>query len=380
MSWPRIAALAGRIIIQFRRDRRTLGLLIFVPMFVLTLMALLFRAEPSKIPIGVASDGGMAFGGISLAGQLTQTLTQNAQFQVVELRPEEIVPQLRTGKIKAGLVFPSDFIQRLQSTQPATIKLTLEGSNPQDNAAVIANLNRALSTAMLRLLGPASGQANPLASPIQINTDYLYGGKEFDNLDYFAPVIVGLFAFFFVYLLTSVSFFRERTQGTMERLMASPLTRAEIILGYMLGFSFFAIVQSLAILLFAIFALRVHYVGNVLIVFLVVAILTIGSVNIGIFLSAFAKNELQAVQFIPLIIVPQALLGGVFWPVESMPQVLQWSSYIMPLTYANNALRDVMLKGFDLTEASVMINILVLIFFAALMVVFGALTLRREIA
>src|SRR5207244_3713599 len=130
---------------------------------------------------------------------------------------------------------------------------------------------------------------------------YLHGGPEYTFNDSIAPVFIGIFSFFFVFLLTSIAFLRERSQGTIERVMASPMTRTELVIGYILGFLLFGLVQSLMILLFVIYALRVHYSGNLSLIFLVTALLTIGSINLGIFLSAFAQNEFQIVQFIPLV-------------------------------------------------------------------------------
>ena len=143
---------------------------------------------------------------------------------------------------------------------------------------------------------------------------------------------IGLFAFFFVFLLTSVAFLRERSQGTIERLLVSPLSRTELVLGYVFGFRSSRWLQSLVILRFVIYVLRVHYAGNLGLLFLVTLALTIGGVNMGIFVSAFARNELQVVQFIPLLIVPQVLLGGLFFPVSTLPVVLKQLAYVMPLT------------------------------------------------
>jgi ABC-2 type transport system permease protein len=147
--------------------------------------------------------------------------------------------------------------------------------------------------------------------------------KDYTQTDSLAPLFVGLFAFFFIFLLTSVSFLRERSRGTIERLLISPLSRAELVLGYVLGFTIFAVAQSLIILLYVIYVLQVHYAGNLGLIFLITLALTVGSVNLGIFLSTFARNELQVIQFIPLVLVPQALLGGLFWSVNSLPVVLK---------------------------------------------------------
>ena len=207
---------------------------------------------------------------------------------------------------------------------------------------------------------------------------YLYGGAQYTFNDSIAPVFIGIFSFFFVFILTSVAFLRERSQGTIERVMVSPLTRVELVIGYICGFTLFALVQSLVILLFVIFALRVHYSGNLALVFLVSALLTIGSVNLGIFLSTFAQNEFQIVQFIPLVFGVQIFLSGIFWPVAQLPGVLRPLSYIMPLTYANDALRGVMLKGSDFIGIIGQLGALVLL--ALVMVLLSAATMRRQVA
>ena len=154
-----------------------------------------------------------------------------------------------------------------------------------------------------------------------------------------------MIVFFLVFVVTSVSFLRERSQGTLERLMASPLRRGEIVLGYMLGFGLVALVQSLLVLVFALTVLRIHNEGNVLLVFLLEALLAIGAVNLGIFLSMFARTEFQAVQFIPIVLLPQVLLSGILFPIANEPGPLQYVSNVLPLTYAVYGMRDVMLKG-----------------------------------
>lgn len=385
MSGNRIAALAKRVILQFRRDRRTMALLVIVPLAVLSLLAYLIEIEPGDIPLGIVNQDEGAFvapvGHISAASQVIQELRASPAFQVVELSREEVDSRIRSGRIKAALLFPPDFTRELVAQRRVKVELPLEGSNPQTSAAVVQHLRDSFIKAALTGTGSSGGETAPSSeAPFAFHTRYIYGGEQFDTLDYFAPVLIGFFPYLFVFLLTSVSFLRERAQGTMERLAASPLTKAEVVLGYMLGFSVFALLQSSLILLFSVYVLRIHFSGNLLHVFVVVIVLTIGAVNLGIFLSTFARNELQAVQFMPLVFLPQVLLSGVFWAIEDMHPVLQWLAHALPLTYANFALRDVMLKGHGLAESSVAASVLILTAFAAGMVLLGALTLRREVA
>ncbi len=197
-------------------------------------------------------------------------------------------------------------------------------------------------------------------------------------MDFVAPVYIAFLALFFVFLLACVSFLRERSQGTMERLLATPATRVEVVLGYMLGLGLFALIQVAVILFYTVWVLKIHYLGSLGLLFLVIALLAVVGVNLGILASTFARNEFQVVQFIPLVIIPQILLGGTFWEVTEMPKYLQPFAYIMPVFYANRALRDVMLKGWGLLE--IWPNLVILLVFAGVLILFGALTMRREVA
>jgi ABC-2 type transport system permease protein len=264
----------------------------------------------------------------------------------------------------------------------------LEGSDPGVASAmsdVTSGLIHQLGVTMAALKTQLTQGGQPGQLPQTINSaipftvsnpEYLYGGPQYTFNDSLAPVFIGIFSFFFVFLLTSVAFLRERSQGTIERVMVSPLTRVELVMGYISGFTLFALIQSLLILLFVVFALRVHYSGNLALIFLVSVLLTVGSVNLGIFLSTFAQNEFQVIQFIPLVFGIQVFLSGIFWPVAQLPAALQPVSYLLPLTYANEALRNVMLKNYGIGDIAV--QLVALLVFALAMVVLSSLTIRRQ--
>jgi ABC-2 type transport system permease protein len=190
-----------------------------------------------------------------------------------------------------------------------------------------------------------------------------------------APAFIGFFVFFFVFLLTCISFLRERVAGTLERLQATPIRPHEIIIGYMLGFLVFGLLQGVITLLFTVLVLDIHYAGNLLNIFIVEALLVVLSVNLGILLSTFAQNEFQVMQFIPLIVVSQGLLGGVIWNVDDLPGWLQPFSKVMPLTYSTEALRSVMIKGETLLDVADLL--LVVVAFAAGVLVLAARTAGR---
>jgi len=369
MFLRRIGALAARIISQFRRDRRTLALVFVVPLVIMTILNFVLASSESNLKLALVPPADPL--GTQLVSQIKAAVPDKVTLSTIDA--DAVDATLKAGDADGVLIFPSDFQSQVQSGN-AGVTLRVEGSNPAASAQ-LKQLAELLVTALSQQRASAGAQA-PAAPTITLDTTYLFGGPEFTQTDALAPLFIALFAFFFVFLLTAVAFLRERSQGTLERLMVSPLSRTELVLGYVTGFTLFALIQSIVILLFVVYVLRVHYLGNLPLVFLVTVTLTIAAVNLGIFLSAFARNELQVIQFIPLVLVPQALLGGLFFPVETLPIVLKQIAYALPLTYANFALKDVMLRGQGLE--TIWPDLAFLVGFATLMVVLAAISLRRQ--
>lgn len=393
MDIRRVLTLARRVFIQIIHDRRTLALIFVVPILTLGLAGVLLKSNPVDIPLGVvnADKGAEApapLGRISLAALIIDELEKSGTFSVRPISDDDATAMLASGSVKAALIFAQDFTEALLGSGQTTVQLYLEGTNPATAATISNNVTRIIMQRLAEmsnglmdseLLDSQSGPASqaPAGLPIRIETRFLYGGPQFNSLDYVAPVFIAFFVFFFVFLLTCVFFLRERSQGTLERLMATPVNRLEIIIGYVLGLGVFALLQSAVVLLFTVFALQIHYKGSLALVFLIEVMLMLVAANLGILASAYAANEFQAVQFIPIVIVPQALLSGAFWAVEEMPSWLQPLSRIMPMTYANEALRDVMIKGQGFGD--IWQEILILSGFAALAVILATLAVRREV-
>ena len=384
MNGQRVVALARRVMRQILRDHRTIGLLVLGPILALTLGAIIRRADSTAVPLGVVDeDQGVPLpfaGELRLSQRITAELAAGNHFEVIPLRFEEIEDRLRDGTVYGVIVFAEDFSASFRQNQQVTVDLRLEGSNPARSAMITGRTSEAAIKALAGLATAGFGaQASEGKAqlPLAVETSYLFAGEAFDTMDFIAPVYIALLAMFFVFLLTCVSFLRERSQGTMERLLATPTTRLEIVLGYLIGLGLFALLQVTVILFFTIWVLKIHYLGSLGLLFLIIALLAAVGVSLGILASAFARNEFQVVQFIPLLIIPQILLSGTFWAVEEMPGYLQPFAYLMPLTYANQALRDVMLKGWGLAE--IWPDLVILLGLAGLIIALGALTMRQEV-
>ena len=383
MLSSRSQILALRVIQQMRGDRRTLALICIVPVILLSFLGILIRAEPGKLVVGVVNaDAGFTLAGnsVNLGERLISVLGSFSEFKTQPMTAADAHNQIKKGKVDAVITVPADFTQNVIQTRQLALDVEFEGSNPMVAQRLTTMFERVApqtATTLALAGGPAAlNSATPDANfTTTIDATYLHGGPQYDTLDFMAPALIGFFVFFFVFLLTCISFLRERVAGTLERLQATPIRPHEIIIGYMLGFLVFGLLQGVITLLFTVFVLNIHYAGNLLNIFIVEALLVALSVNLGILLSTFAQNEFQVLQFIPLIVVSQGLLGGVVWQVEDMPGWLQPVSKLMPLTYATEALRDVMIKGESLPNVADLL--LVLVAFAAGVIVLAARTAGR---
>jgi ABC-2 type transport system permease protein len=233
-------------------------------------------------------------------------------------------------------------------------------------ARVLSQLRRDPRTVALLLLVPCA-----LVTLLK----YLFVDQPF-VFDRIGGPLLGLFPFIAMFLVTSITMLRERTTGTLERLMTMPLAKLDLLLGYGLAFALVAAAQATLVSVLAFGLLDLHATGpRALVVALAVANALLG-MALGLFLSAFARTEFQAVQFMPAFVFPQLLLCGLFVPREDMAQGLEVAARFLPLTYAYDALDRVTRR--DLVDAGLAVDVGVVAFSAIVALGLGAATLRRR--
>jgi len=374
MNTKRYFILARRVIQQMLADRRALALMFVIPVILLTFLGVLIRNENGGLEIGIVDHTTLAVGGETPGTRLKTVLKDFGDFKVVSVTADEAQDKLEAGDLDAAVTVS---MQMGDDGANLILDIAYEGSNPMIADRLDTIFERASLQAVNGLMNSAAttSAASAVKVNLDVNSAYLHGGSEYDTLDYMAPALIGFFVFVFLFLLTCIAFLRERVAGTLERLQATPIRPVEVIVGYMGGFLVFGLLQGVLVLLFTVFVLNIHYAGNLLNIFVVEFLLVMVSVNLGIFLSTFAQNEFQVLQFIPLVVVTQGLLGGVIWEIKDLPGWLQPLSYLMPLTYATDALRNVMIKGESLWDVAGQVAIL--FGFALLVIVLSARTAGR---
>ena len=198
-----------------------------------------------------------------------------------------------------------------------------------------------------------------------------------DSFDEFGPAVLALFPFIIMFLVTSVTTLRERSSGTLERLLSMPMGKLDFLLGYALAFGLVAAVQSVLAVLVSVGLLGLDVVGPVWLLMLVAVADAVLGTALGLFVSAFATTEFQAVQFMPLVVIPQILLCGLFVPRDALPAALEAISNVLPLSYAVDAMSHLVVSS---TTAEVWADIAVVVGFVLAGLTLGAATLRRRTA
>lgn len=353
----RVMAIVKRIANQFRRDKRTLALMFIAPLILITLINYLFDGDAVDPKVGVQ--------GVSseMVAQLKDTDIKVKQYDAVSnvkntIKSDDLDAFIKQDGSDVQLTFEnsdpgiSKQIQmKLQAALMAEQKDTMKqlGKSMQETAAKVQQSLAAVAKQYAAQTGqqldiPKVNLQIPDQQQLAISTDYIYGDADTTFFDTIGPIFIGFFVFFFVFLIAGISFLRERTTGTLERLMATPIKRWELETGYLLGFGIFALAQSIIVALYSIHVLDMVQMGSIWYVLLITLMLAMVALTLGILLSTFANNEFQIVQFIPIVIVPQVLFCGIF-PLEGMADWLQWIAHIMPLYYGADALTSIMVKG-----------------------------------
>jgi ABC-2 type transport system permease protein len=389
MRLRRTLAFSRRALLQFRHDRRTFAFVLIMPLLMILIFGYTFGGDVKGISIEVVNhDTGLPSGsspllptGLFLAQNITQNLDQDVLLLHTNTDSENAQQIVRDGKAWAAIVFPANFTQNFLSflTRPDLIsspkvEIYLDGSNPTMVAAIIKEVTKSIQTTLKEL--SATLNITQAEMPIAIEQVYAYGGGETRFIDYFAPGVVSFAIMMVTTMITIILFVNERRNGTLQRLLVSPASESEIVVGYALAFAVIGVIQSIVVLVAAILFFGITIVGNIFLALFVILLLAFGHQGLGILLSAGAKNELQAIQFIPLILFPSILLAGLFWPIESIPSYLQPLSYLIPLRYGIDAERSIMLRGWGVGEIWVDIGILVL--FAVLTLSASVLLLKRK--
>jgi ABC-2 type transport system permease protein len=202
-----------------------------------------------------------------------------------------------------------------------------------------------------------SSQQTAGAAPSSVTVKYLYGSEDSTFFDTLVPIMMGFVIFFFVFLISGIGLLHERTTGTLNRLLATPIRKREIIFGYLVGYGIVAIVQTAVVVGYTLVVFKTQILGSLWNVVLLNLMIAGAALTLGLLVSSFAATEFQMMQFIPIIVIPQIFFSGII-PVESMPGWLQAVAHAMPLYWGSRGMSDVVVKGASLAQIAPNLGVL----------------------
>lgn len=350
------------------RDKRALALMMVAPLLILTLLHYLFTSSTAHPRVGVVNAEAAITEQLKDKDIIVKQYDQLENTKKVILNDDlDGVLEFNNGKI--NLTLKNDDPSATKALQ-MKIQQALAAVNAQKQSA---NLSHFIQTMQTKLQGGPPVKMDVVKAP-KIDSNYLYGSKDTSFFDKLGSILVGFFVFFFVFLISGIALLRERTVGTLERLMATPIQRRDIVFGYLLGYGIFAVIQTIIVVFYAVKVLDIMLIGSIWNVIIINLLLALVALSLGILLSAFANSEFQMMQFIPIVIIPQVFFAGIL-PIDGMADWLQVVAKCMPLYYGGNALQDVMYKGLGLADISG--NLFVLVGFALLFILLNVFALKK---
>lgn len=361
MNGRRILAVSRKSLSQFRHDKRTLGFVVGMPLLMVLAFGYTFGGEVHDVRTLVVNEDLGPMGTRFVSNITGDTLALEAASDVDAARAE-----VHAGRAWAIVWLPQNFSLALLGRQ-AVLHVILDGSSPPIVSAVLGTIRASAEKAFAGAGGAAA---------LFMEQDFVYGSSGTRFIDSFAPGIIALAVLMVTTIFSVVIIVREKSGGMLERLFSTPLRPLELVVGHAAALSVIAVAQSTVVLGAALLLFQVQVVGSVPLVFAVLLLFAVGNQGLGMVASAAARNELQAVQFIPLVLFPSLLLTGVFYPLEAIPGGLRPLSWFVPMTYANEAMHSVMLRGWGAGE--IWVDLVVLAAYAAVALLGAAVFIRRQ--
>jgi ABC-2 type transport system permease protein len=342
MSWRRVGAMVIKEFLQLRRDRITLATMIIVPLIQLTLYGYAINTNPKNLPTAVlvqeTSDVGR-----SILAAMQNTKYFQITHNVADVSALDRL--LASGEVVFAVEIPVGFERDLRRGDRPDILVAADATDPVAVASAFGTLREIISSALVNDHAVPDG-AEP-AFEIREHRRYNPAGTTQLNI---VPGLLGTILTLTMLIFTGLSVTREAEQGTMEGLLAMPITPFEIMLGKILPYVLVGFSQGILVLSAAVMLFGVPVVGNALLLAVLTILFITTNLSIGYTFSTFARTQLQSVQMVMMFFLPNILLSGFMFPFSGMPDWAQRISQFLPLTHYLRIVRSILLKGSTLSD------------------------------
>lgn len=335
--------IAKKELLQLRRDRLTLAMMLILPVMQLLLFGYAINTDVRNIPTVVYDQDRTA-----ASRDLAQSLRATGFYDLVGEAQDydEIEHALRAGRARVALVIPARYSSELTRGQPTQVQLIVDGSDPQTVASATntaASLVAARSSQLMVHRLARQGAATRMV-PIELEPNTWYN-PDLRTAVYIVPGLVGVILTMTMVMLTAMAIVRERERGTLEQLVVSPVKNLELMVGKIAPYVLIGYVQISLILVAGRVVFDVPFVGSPGLLYALSFLFIAANLALGLFFSTIAKTQQQAMQMSFFFLLPNMLLSGFMFPIEAMPEPAQWLSNGLPLTHFLRVVRGITLKG-----------------------------------
>jgi ABC-2 type transport system permease protein len=383
--------IAWKDLMELFRNRLGLVLLVVMPLFMMVMVGFIYPSNGNAIndmPVALVNED-VGFGNSTLPSQTfimgVQQINDQTHMLVLSNASSifDIKDMVQRGDLQGGIVIPSNFSASLMNGEQGTIIIVTDQSNPQISATIQATLSAVfnemgtmLAQQNVQMLNPTINTNNSLAivKPYNVQTQGVVSGTS-SYFDFIAPGIMAMTVMMSVMTGLPVAISQEKEIGTMDGMMVAPINRLSIILGKTLAQTVRGLIQGVIILVLAVGLFGVTIQGSILLVFGLLLLGVFSFVGLGIVITSFTKDQETAQMLMMTLMFPMMFLSGVFFPIQQMPWYMQGISKFLPLTYAANALRKVMVLGAGVPAIST--ELIVLVVFGAVMTAIAVPVFRR---
>lgn len=337
--WQRIISIILKEFIQLRRDRRTMAMIVVIPIIQMSIFGYALSTDIKHVSL-VVWDASNTPESRELIDSFRQTEFFSVKFYAVSY--DDITQRIESGQARVALVIPPEYSRHLHRGETAPVQFFTDGSEPTSGIQALANASLIVQAKGAELLSKEQLSEVPL--PVSLQPRVWYNPAMQSSI-FYLPGLVGLILQMLTVMLTAFAIVRERENGTIEQLNVTPLRQGELITGKLVPYIIIAYAQVILVLTTAVLIFNMPIRGNLLLLLSLTSLFLMFSLGIGLFISTISRTQFQAMQASIMILLPSVILSGFVFPVESMPKLAQWISSILPLTYYLRIVRGIVVKG-----------------------------------
>ena len=367
----RVIAVIRKEFFQIRRDKRTIAIILLMPIMQLFMFGYVASTSVDHISTVVFNND---IGTESRDLLYSFTNSQYFDINYSASSMDEVRMYVDDGYAKAGIIIPPEYSKNIKSGKTAQIQLIIDGSDPTTAQTILSSAGGVVQSKSVKIVTENYGVTMP--QPLDLRSRVWYN-PEMSSVNFNVPGLIGVILQTVTLMLTSFSIVREREKGTMEQLIVTPISKMELMVGKIIPYVIIGFVDIILAIGLSVFCFKVPIAGSITLLLFFSIIFLFCALGIGLVISTVSRSQLQAMQLSMFLIMPNILLSGYMFPVEAMPKSIQGISQFLPLTHFIKVLRGIILKGIGFS--SLKNEFLILSLFAIAILSFATFKFEKKV-